>query len=159
MEIFQHVDVKTYNRTDAAGQRIGFLAQDIQQYLPPEFANVIGMQYGGDMPLLSLSYDRLVCVLWAVCKSQEQRISALDGRLTSLEAKKQKGATMKRTKNPTELPQQKRKVFLAPNKCTSKHWDRPFTPGYRRAYTLVRKQLSTQRWPRGCMRLGRPFFL
>ena len=90
MEIFQHVDVKTYNRKDVAGQRIGFVAQDIQQYLPPEFANVLGMQYGGDMPLLSLSYDRLVCVLWAVCKSQEQRISALDGRLTSLEAKKQK---------------------------------------------------------------------
>ena len=88
MAIFQHVDVKTYNRKDVAGQRIGFLAQDIQQYLPPEFANVLGMQYGGDMPLLSLSYDRLVCVLWAVCKSQEQRISALDGRLTSLEAKK-----------------------------------------------------------------------
>jgi hypothetical protein len=87
MEIFQHVDVKTYNRKDVAGQRIGFVAQDIQQYLPPEFANVLGMQYGGDMPLLSLSYDRLVCVLWAVCKSQEQRISALDGRLTSLEAK------------------------------------------------------------------------
>ena len=87
MDIFQHVDVKTYNRKDVAGQRIGFVAQDIQQYLPPEFANVLGMQYGGDMPLLSLSYDRLVCVLWAVCKSQEQRISALDGRVTSLEAK------------------------------------------------------------------------
>ena len=61
MEIFQHVDVTTYNRTDAAGQRIGFLAQDIQQYLPPEFENVIGTQYGCDMPLLLLSYDRLVC--------------------------------------------------------------------------------------------------
>ena len=94
MEIFQHVDVKTYNRTDTAGQRIGFLAQDIQQYLPPEFANVIGMQYGGDMPLLSLSYDRLVCVLWAVCKSQEQRISALDSRVTALEAKKTKKAQL-----------------------------------------------------------------
>jgi hypothetical protein len=94
MEIFQHVDVKTYNRTDAAGQRIGFLAQDIQQYLPPEFANVIGMQYGGDMPLLLLSYDRLVCVLWAVCKSQEQRISALDSRVTALEAKKTKKAQL-----------------------------------------------------------------
>ena len=93
MEIFQQVDVKTYNRTDAAGQRIGFLAQDIQQYLPPEFANVIGMQYGGDMPLLSLSYDRLVCV-WAMCKSQEQRISALDSRVTALEAKKTKKAQL-----------------------------------------------------------------
>ena len=72
------------------GQRIGFVDQDMQQHLAPEFANSIGMQYGGDMPLLSLSYDRLVCVLWAVCKSQDQRISALDGRLTSLEAKNTK---------------------------------------------------------------------
>ena len=90
MEIFQHVDVKTYNRKDAPGQRIGFVAQDIQQYLAPEFANIIGMQYGGDLPLLSLSYDRLVCVLWAVCKSQERQISALDSRVTALEAKKTK---------------------------------------------------------------------
>ncbi len=94
MEMFQKVDVKTYNRTDAAGQRIGFIAQHIQQYLPPEFANVLGSQYGGDMPLLALDYSRLVCVLWAVCKSQEQRISALDSRLTDLakvlETKKRK---------------------------------------------------------------------
>jgi len=90
MEIFQHVGVKTYNRKDVAGQRIGFIAQDIQQYLPPEFANVLGMQYGGDMPLLSLSYDRLVCVLWAVCKSQETDIAALANRLTALEGSKRK---------------------------------------------------------------------
>lgn len=90
MERFQHVDVKTYNRTDTPGQRIGFVAQDIQEHLPPEFANVIGMRFGGEMPLLSLSYDRLVCVLWAVCKSQERQISALNSRVTALEAKKTK---------------------------------------------------------------------
>ncbi len=90
MEIFQNTNVKTYNRKDVPGQRIGFIAQDIAEYLPPEFANVIGMQYGGDMPLLSLSYDRLVCVLWGVCKNQEQQILALNGRVTALEAKKTK---------------------------------------------------------------------
>ena len=90
MEIFQNANVKTYKRKDVPGQRIGFIAQDIAEYLPPEFANVIGMQYGGDMPLLSLSYDRLVCVLWGVCKNQEQQILALSGSVTALEAKKTK---------------------------------------------------------------------
>jgi len=43
MEIFQIANVKTYNRKDIPGQRIGFIAQEIEEYLPPEFANVIGM--------------------------------------------------------------------------------------------------------------------
>ena len=67
MKLFQNVDVKTYHRKDAPGQRIGFIAQDMKEHLPPEFANIMGMHYGGDMPLLSLSYDRLVCILWCVC--------------------------------------------------------------------------------------------
>ena len=82
MNIFQSVDVKTYNRTDVPGQRIGFIAQDIQQHLPPEFANLLGMQYGGDEPLLSLSYDRLACVLWGVCKALTARVEVLEGRKT-----------------------------------------------------------------------------
>ena len=90
MEIFQSVDAKTYNRTDIPGERIGFIAQDIQKKIPPEFANLLGMQYGGDRPLLSLDYSRLVCVLWTICKSQQQQISTLDGRVNVLEAKKTK---------------------------------------------------------------------
>lgn len=78
MKILQGVDVKTYTRTDVPGQRIGFIAQDIQQHLPPEFANLLGMQYGGDEPLLSLSYDRLVCVLWGACKALTGRVDALE---------------------------------------------------------------------------------
>ena len=92
MELFQNVNVKTYNRMDILGQRIGFIAQDVKSNLPDKFANVIGVQYGGDMPLLSLAYDRLVCVLWGVCKNQEQQILALNGRVTALEMKKTKKA-------------------------------------------------------------------
>jgi len=76
--ILASVDVKTYTRTDAPGQRIGFIAQDIQEHLPPEFANIIGMQYGEDEPLLALSYDRLVCVLWGACKALTARVEALE---------------------------------------------------------------------------------
>ncbi len=78
MEIFQNVDVKTYNRKDVSGQRIGFVAQDIQQCLPPEFANILGSQYGGDTPLLSLDYSRLVCILWMVCKDLKARVEVLE---------------------------------------------------------------------------------
>ena len=75
--VLQDVDVKTYTRTDVPGQRIGFIAQDLQQHLPPEFANIMGMQYG-DQPLLVLSYDRLVCVLWGACKALTARVDALE---------------------------------------------------------------------------------
>jgi hypothetical protein len=74
----ENVDVKTYNRTDIPGERIGFIAQDIQEHLPPEFANILGRQYGEDEPLLNLSYDRLVCVLWGACKALTARVEALE---------------------------------------------------------------------------------
>jgi hypothetical protein len=62
MKILQGVDAKTYTRTDVPGQRIGFIAQDIQQHLPPEFANLLGMQYGGDEPLCPFpTTDWFVC--------------------------------------------------------------------------------------------------
>ena len=75
--VLREVDVKTYTRTDVPGPRIGFIAQDLQQHLPPEFANIMGMQYG-DRPLLALSYDRLVCVLWGACKALTARVDALE---------------------------------------------------------------------------------
>jgi hypothetical protein len=70
--------VKTHIRTDVPGQRIGFFAQDLQRHLPPEFANLLGMQYGGDQPLLSLSYDRIACILWGACKALTARVDALE---------------------------------------------------------------------------------
>ena len=76
--IFDSVDVKTYVRKDISGTRLGFIAQDVEENLPDEFANIIGMKYGGDQPLLSLDYSRLVCVLWGVCKGLQTRIDALE---------------------------------------------------------------------------------
>jgi len=83
--IFDNVNVKTYVRKDVSGSRIGFIAQDVQTNAPAEFANLLGMQYGGDEPLLSLDYSRLVCVLWGVCKHQETDIAMLTHRITALE--------------------------------------------------------------------------
>ncbi len=80
MKIFQSVDAKTYVRKDISGPRRGFIAQDVQSHVPDEFANILGMQYGGDTPLLSLDYSRMVCVLWTVCKDLKARVETLEGK-------------------------------------------------------------------------------
>jgi hypothetical protein len=78
-EVFDAVEVKTYERTDLApGKRIGFIAQDIQQSLPAEFANLVGTRPSGDGELLTLDYSRLVCVLWGVVKNLSSRLEALE---------------------------------------------------------------------------------
>jgi hypothetical protein len=76
-EVFDAVEVKTYERTDLApGKRIGFIAQDIQQSLPAEFANLVGTRPAGE--LLTLDYSRLICVLWGVVKNLTSRLEALE---------------------------------------------------------------------------------
>ena len=90
--IFDSVDVKTYVRKDISGNRIGFIAQDIQEHISPEFDNIISTQYGGDKPLLAVDYSRLVCVLWGVCKNQQTRIEALE---TAVQPKGAKTAVKK----------------------------------------------------------------
>jgi hypothetical protein len=80
-DIFDNVDVKIYNRTDIGGNRIGFIAQNIQENLTPEFANIISTQYG-DVPLLAVDYSRMVCILWGAVKTLEQRITILENNNT-----------------------------------------------------------------------------
>jgi hypothetical protein len=74
------VQVKTYERTDLAGKRIGFIAQDVQGNLPEEFANLVGTRPSEDAedPFLTLDYSRLVTVLWGVVKNLQARIEALE---------------------------------------------------------------------------------
>ena len=97
--IFENVDVKTYVRKDISGTRLGFIAQDIQTHAPPEFANLLGMQYGANEPLLSLDYSRLVCVLWGVVKVQETQIDDLIARVEALETATAKKTTVKKQLN------------------------------------------------------------
>jgi hypothetical protein len=82
-EVFDAVEVKTYERTDLApGKRIGFIAQDIEQSLPAEFANLVGTRPSGETAdageLLTLDYSRLICVLWGVVKNLSSRLEALE---------------------------------------------------------------------------------
>jgi hypothetical protein len=78
--LFDNVDVKTYNRTDMPGKRLGYIAQDIQQHLAPEFANIISTHYSTTDPLLAVDYSRMICVLWKIVKDQEARLSLLEAK-------------------------------------------------------------------------------
>ena len=80
VDLFNKIDVKTYNRTDFKGNRLGFIANDFYDNIPEEFENLVGMLYGGEQALLSLSYDRIVCVLWGVVKNQQKQIDELNKR-------------------------------------------------------------------------------
>ncbi len=78
MDLFHAVEVKTYQRTDVAGERIGYIAQDVQQNQPAQFGNLVHTTYRGDTSLLALDYPRLSCVLWGVVKKLEQRLLELE---------------------------------------------------------------------------------
>jgi hypothetical protein len=82
-QVFDAVQVKTYERTDLAGKRIGFIAQDVQGNLPEEFANLVGTRPSEDSedPFLTLDYSRLVTVLWGVVKNMQARIDTLEANL------------------------------------------------------------------------------
>jgi hypothetical protein len=86
-EVFDAVSVKTYERTDLPGKRIGFIAQDIEQSLPEEFANLVGTRQGKDgQELLTIDYSRIAStILWGVVKLQQAQIADLTSRLEALE--------------------------------------------------------------------------
>ena len=81
MQILTSVDAKVYKRIDmdSAQQRIGFLAQDVQQAMTDANLDVNNVVMQGPS-LLGLDYSRLVSILWAVCKQQEERIQALEAK-------------------------------------------------------------------------------
>ena len=78
--IFDNVEAKTYTRTDIEGNRLGFIAQDVAEKLPPEIGNLVYMNYETGTPLYALDYSRLVCCLWGVTKRLQQRVEALEGK-------------------------------------------------------------------------------
>ena len=86
MRIFDAVTPKVYERTDMPGQRIGFIAQDVQSSAPPEFANLWGTRPGADgEELLTIDYSRLLTIAWAQLKIQQAQIVNLTSRLEALE--------------------------------------------------------------------------
>ncbi len=85
--IFDAVQVKTYERTDVPGQRIGFIANELVAALDETgFDNITQMTNGSGNPLWGLDYGRLgSTILWGVAKRQQAQLAALTARVAALE--------------------------------------------------------------------------
>ena len=93
LDMLRRVSAKTYRRLDVPegqGERLGFIAQDIEQACPNEWANLVGTATykwsgngrGGE--IRTLDYARLVCPLWQSCKAMLMRIEHLEQRVAQL---------------------------------------------------------------------------
>ena len=89
MTMLKNIEAKTYTRNDleTTDKRVGYIAQDVQQWIPEEFANVLGVVYGNvNGPLVGLDYSRLGSpILWTICKKQQEQIEQLTARVEALE--------------------------------------------------------------------------
>ena len=93
LTMLRTVRAKTYRRMDlpdGEGERLGFIAQDVEAACPSAWGNLVGTtQYkwsgngeGGD--IRTLDYARLVCPLWEACRSMLARIESLEERVAQL---------------------------------------------------------------------------
>ena len=95
LDMLRAVSAKTYRRLDLPegdGERLGFMAQDVEAACPSAWANLVGtatykwsgLPDGGEIK--TLDYARLVCPLWQSCRSMLARIEALEARVAQLSA-------------------------------------------------------------------------
>ena len=93
LDMLRQVSAKTYKRLDlpeGEGERLGFIAQDVEAACPNAWGNLVGTtQYkwsgngeGGD--IRTLDYARMVVPLWQSCKNMLTRIEQLEQRLAQL---------------------------------------------------------------------------
>ena len=80
LTMLTNIEAKTYLRTDleTTDKRIGFIAQDIKEYMPEEFANIIGIVNAKNGQLIGLDYSRLTPILWTLVKDLSTRLEALE---------------------------------------------------------------------------------
>ena len=87
--VFDAISPKTYKRNDydQSKSRIGFIAQDFEANLPAEFQNIVNPFTHGTgedkQEMLGLDYGRLTCILWGVCKKQQQQIADLIAKVNA----------------------------------------------------------------------------
>jgi hypothetical protein len=86
LNLLKAVSARTYERLDKpnTGTRLGFIAQEVQAAVPPEFAKLVGStmyaptEDGEETEILTVDYARMSCVLWTCCRSLLQRVEALE---------------------------------------------------------------------------------
>ena len=96
LEVLKAIQAKVYKRNDLPGDstRIGFIAQDFEAALPPEWTNIVGHTEAADeyvdeqgtrvlakASTLTLDYSRTACILWECTRSLTARVEALEARL------------------------------------------------------------------------------
>ena len=87
--MLRRVSAKTYHRLDMpdGGQRLGFIAQDVEAACPSGWSNLVGTTHyrwsgapeGAEIRVLD--YARLTAVLWQCTRAPNARIEALVARL------------------------------------------------------------------------------
>ena len=99
MNVFNAVEPKTFIRNDIAEEftkgtrRLGFIAQDVETAMIPDFQNLVSDSTlgensdGSDRHIKCIHGDGLVAILWGVCKKQKQQIESIEARLAALENK------------------------------------------------------------------------
>jgi len=73
----------SYNRTEDITKRreIGFVAQDVQEVVP-EFVH-----YHEDTDTYGIAYDKMTALITEALKEEDQKVIALEARITELEAR------------------------------------------------------------------------
>ena len=93
--MLRNVRAKTYRRLDlpdGEGERVGFIAQDVEAASPSAWGNLVGKANykwsgsGDGGEIKTLDYARLVCPLWEACREMLARIETLQERVAQLSA-------------------------------------------------------------------------
>ena len=77
---------------EGEGERLGFIAQDVEAACPNAWSNLVGTTNykwsgnGDGGEIRTLDYARLVCPLWQSCRSMLARIETLEARVAQLSA-------------------------------------------------------------------------
>ena len=93
LNMLRNVRAKTYRRLDlpdGEGERLGFIAQDVEAACPSAWGNVVGrapLKWSGNPDgneIRTLDYSRLVCPLFEACRAMLPRIEQLEMRIEQL---------------------------------------------------------------------------
>jgi hypothetical protein len=86
LNMLKALSARTYEQLDkpCTGTRLGFIAQEVQAAVPPEFAKLVGStMYAAteseeETEILTVDYARMSAVLWQCCRSLLARVEALE---------------------------------------------------------------------------------
>ena len=87
LNLLRNARPKVYRRLDlpdGEGERVGFIAQDVEAACPPAWRNVVGSAPHNGGEIKTLDYARLVCPLWEACRNMLARIEQLEAQIAQM---------------------------------------------------------------------------